>query len=357
MRHFCDLFVREVFVGIFRQDVAALRGKPLNLLRDVRQSLPRMNKGTNGQPRAIRRIRRSRRKNQFSLGLIRTLKSLIFLSISIHESRNLMFETINTALFKDPSHPARWGAMPHIVTLRVTEGYALFQTDGELNKARVAAGIASADPMTRITLFKRKQTTPERLTGREMLRNYGLISTSEDEKNPESCIYNVKSCRKCPDCITYGFAIGDGGSEKSKVYSILPSLTITPAVTKSLRSMRPTKMATCRIGAMCLADQPAGSCQAANDLSGGDHDPRSDLAAVCLCAVQYPADYPLRRRRRLAADDAESRGGDRAEQRRYFQQPAIYATFVRYAAPDCQRSGYHQRGTGGCRSNRPGAAG
>ncbi|QYO68722.1 type I-D CRISPR-associated protein Cas7/Csc2 [Leptolyngbya sp. 7M] len=27
------------------------------------------------------------------------------------------------------------------------------------------------------------------------------------------------SCKKCPDCIIYGFAIGDSGSERSKVYS------------------------------------------------------------------------------------------------------------------------------------------
>ncbi len=116
--------------------------------------------------------------------------------------------------------PARpMGHYAHIVMLRVTEGYAVFQTDGELNKARVATGIDNSKPMTRITLFKRKQTTPERLNGRELLRNLGLLSSSEDEKDETSCIYNVKSCKRCPDCITYGFAIGDGGSEKSKVYA------------------------------------------------------------------------------------------------------------------------------------------
>lgn len=103
------------------------------------------------------------------------------------------------------------GKYAHIVTLRVTEGYAVFQTDGELNRARVAAGVADQNPMTRITLFKRKQTTPERLNGRETLRNFGLMGAD--------CIYNESACRKCPDCVTYGFAIGDGGSEKSKVYA------------------------------------------------------------------------------------------------------------------------------------------
>jgi CRISPR-associated protein Csc2 len=116
--------------------------------------------------------------------------------------------------------PARpMGRYAHIVMLRVTEGYAVFQTDGELNKARVSAGLADSRAMTRITLFKRKQTTPERLNGRELLRHFNLLSTSEDERDEFSCIYNVKSCKRCPDCITYGFAIGDGGSEKSKVYA------------------------------------------------------------------------------------------------------------------------------------------
>ncbi len=116
--------------------------------------------------------------------------------------------------------PARpMGKYAHIIILRVTEGYALFQTDGELNRARVAAGTNDPKPMTRITLFKRKQTTPERLNGRELLRNLGLLSKSEKPEDPDSCIYNVSACRKCPDCVTYGFAIGDGGSEKSKVYA------------------------------------------------------------------------------------------------------------------------------------------
>jgi CRISPR-associated protein Csc2 len=108
-----------------------------------------------------------------------------------------------------PPHPM--GKYAHIVILRETKGYALFQTDGELNRARVSAGVQDEAPMTRIALFKRKQTTPERLNGRELLRNLNLMS--------EECEYNVKSCKRCADCITYGFAVGDGGSEKSKVYS------------------------------------------------------------------------------------------------------------------------------------------
>ncbi|GAB4459575.1 MAG: hypothetical protein Kow0070_14710 [Anaerolineales bacterium] len=116
------------------------------------------------------------------------------------------------------------GRYAHIVTVRVTDSYPLFQTDGELNTARVSAGLAAADPMTRITLFKRKQSTPERLLGRELLRRYGFISGDASDGKAETgadglpiCDYNVKFCTQCPDCISYGFAIGDSGSEKSKV--------------------------------------------------------------------------------------------------------------------------------------------
>ncbi|MFB8797561.1 MAG: type I-D CRISPR-associated protein Cas7/Csc2 [Microcoleus sp.] len=102
------------------------------------------------------------------------------------------------------------GKYVHFLTVRVTESYPLFQTDGELNKARVRSGIQDQKPISRLTMFKRKQSTPERLVGRELLRNYGFM-TAED------CEYNVKFAMNNPDCIIYGFAIGDSGSEKSKV--------------------------------------------------------------------------------------------------------------------------------------------
>jgi CRISPR-associated protein Csc2 len=102
------------------------------------------------------------------------------------------------------------GKYAHFLTLRITESYPLFQTDDELNKARVRAGRKNAQTISRIAMFKRKQSTPERLVGRELLRNYGLMTAEE-------CEYNVKFAMNNPDCIIYGFAIGDSGSEKSKV--------------------------------------------------------------------------------------------------------------------------------------------
>src|SRR5438270_3898952 len=101
------------------------------------------------------------------------------------------------------------GKYAHIIMLRETNSFALFQTDGELNISRVSLGRKEQTPGTRIVLFMRKQSTPERLTGREFLGRYGLV---------ENCKYNTAEfCKRCPDCIYYGFAIGDAGSERSKI--------------------------------------------------------------------------------------------------------------------------------------------
>lgn len=104
------------------------------------------------------------------------------------------------------------GKYAHFLTIRITESYPLFQTDQELNKGKVRAGIKSENqaPITRLAMFKRKQSTPERLVGRELLRAYGFMTAEE-------CEYNVSFAKDNPDCIIYGFAIGDAGSEKSKV--------------------------------------------------------------------------------------------------------------------------------------------
>lgn len=116
------------------------------------------------------------------------------------------------------------GKYIHFIMLRHSQSFPVFQTDGILNTARTQAGLDNKDEkskkqISRLVMFKRKQTTPERLAGRELLR--GLNLTTADESNKDKyCEYNgEKSCKKCPDCIIYGFAIGDSGSERSKVYS------------------------------------------------------------------------------------------------------------------------------------------
>jgi len=112
----------------------------------------------------------------------------------------------------------------HFVVLRETDSYAVFKTDGELNVARVRAGLDDSKVISRLVLFKRKQTTPERLTGRELLRRYGIYDqikaqykTAKD-KELADCAYNESPCGGCPDCVIYGYAIGDSGSEKSKIF-------------------------------------------------------------------------------------------------------------------------------------------
>jgi CRISPR-associated protein Csc2 len=129
-------------------------------------------------------------------------------------------KTLDSKYFHSEIPAKPMGKYAHFITIRITESYPLFQTDGELNKARVRAGAKDATAISRLAMFKRKQSTPERLTGRELLRNYKIGDW-------EKCDYNVEFSKTTPDCILYGFAIGDAGSEKSKVvvdtaYSITP---------------------------------------------------------------------------------------------------------------------------------------
>jgi len=131
-------------------------------------------------------------------------------------------KSIDSKFFHNEIPYKPMGKYVHFLTVRVTESYPLFQTDGELNKARVSAGIKveNKTPISRLAMFKRKQSTPERLVGRELLRNYGFMTAEE-------CEYNVKFAMNNPDCIIYGFAIGDSGSEKSKVV-VDTAFSITP---------------------------------------------------------------------------------------------------------------------------------
>jgi CRISPR-associated protein Csc2 len=76
------------------------------------------------------------------------------------------------------------GRYVHFVLLRETESFPLFQTDGSLNVIRVRAGRKPEhkETMSRLVLFKRKQTSPERLTGRELLRFYNIITDTDKQQ-------------------------------------------------------------------------------------------------------------------------------------------------------------------------------
>ncbi|QOV24166.1 type I-D CRISPR-associated protein Cas7/Csc2 [Anabaenopsis elenkinii] len=131
-----------------------------------------------------------------------------------------LLKTVPSKLFQAAIPYKPMGKYAHFITIRITESYPLFQTDGELNKARVRAGVRDKATISRLSMFKRKQSTPERLVGRELLRNYGFMTAEE-------CEYNVNFAMDNPDCIIYGFAIGDSGSEKSKVI-VDTAFSITP---------------------------------------------------------------------------------------------------------------------------------
>lgn len=120
--------------------------------------------------------------------------------------------------FLDTIPKAPEGRYAHIILIRETESYSVFQTDGTLNIANVKRGLQETTPLIRLAMFKRKQTSPERLTGRELLRRGGITQNQDNKAEPKYCDYNEHFCQSCPDCVYYGFAIGDAGAEKSKVY-------------------------------------------------------------------------------------------------------------------------------------------
>ena len=119
--------------------------------------------------------------------------------------------------FLDQIPKAPTGRYAHLIVIRETESFPVFQTDGTLNIAKVKAGLNATNSVIRIAMFKRKQSSPERLTGRELLRGAG-ITQNEEAGGDNYCDYNEQFCTTCPDCVYYGFAIGESGAEKSKVY-------------------------------------------------------------------------------------------------------------------------------------------
>lgn len=121
----------------------------------------------------------------------------------------------NSFLHQIPKAPT--GCYAHLVVVRETESFPVFQTDGTLNIAKVSAGLNSDNSLIRLAMLKRKQSSPERLTGRELLRR-SKITQNENSDGDDYCDYNEQFCSTCPDCVYYGFAIGESGAEKSKVY-------------------------------------------------------------------------------------------------------------------------------------------
>lgn len=111
------------------------------------------------------------------------------------------------------------GRYATLFIVRQVQSEAIFRTEGSgepLNKEFVYAGQATdSELVQRIVISKRKQIAVERRTGRELLRRFGLLGP-----NGDSCTLNTNApCGECIDCMVYGFAVGGGGAQKSRVVS------------------------------------------------------------------------------------------------------------------------------------------
>ena len=125
-----------------------------------------------------------------------------------------------------------------LVVLRKAESEMIFRTEGSgegLTRDSVHAGLENREVISRVTISKRKQTAVERRAGRELLRQHDLLfyppGAKEEEEN--ICALNRnKPCARCADCMIYGYAVGGGGAQKSRVitddaFSILSYQTVT----------------------------------------------------------------------------------------------------------------------------------
>ena len=120
-----------------------------------------------------------------------------------------------------------------LLIVRKTESETIFRTEGSgegLVKETVIAGVEHVRSIRRVVISKRKQTAVERRTGREVLREHDLLK--KDSKG-QICALNTNApCGKCIDCMLYGYAVGGGGAQKSRVmtedaYSIGPVAQVT----------------------------------------------------------------------------------------------------------------------------------
>src|SRR5947209_6768478 len=125
------------------------------------------------------------------------------------------------------------GRYVSLFVIRKTESETIFRTEGSgegLVKETVIAGLNNSQRIRRVVISKRKQTAVERRVGRETLREHNLL---KPDSKGQTCALNTNSpCGKCIDCMLYGYAVGGGGAQKSRVmtddaYSIAPASQVT----------------------------------------------------------------------------------------------------------------------------------
>lgn len=129
------------------------------------------------------------------------------------------------------------GRYVSLLVIRKTESETIFRTEGSgegLVKETVTAGMSEANtfPLRRVVISKRKQTAVERRVGRELLREHNMLKNAIVNKKEQICSLNTNApCGKCIDCMLYGYAVGGGGAQKSRVmtddaYSIGPAFQV-----------------------------------------------------------------------------------------------------------------------------------
>src|SRR6266700_7992587 len=125
------------------------------------------------------------------------------------------------------------GRYASLLLVRKAESETIFRTEGSgegLVKETVIAGIVNDKPIRRVVISKRKQTAVERRVGREVLREHNLL---KNDSKGQICALNTNApCGKCIDCMLYGYAVGGGGAQKSRVmtddsYSVGPTSQVT----------------------------------------------------------------------------------------------------------------------------------
>lgn len=126
------------------------------------------------------------------------------------------------------------GQYVSLIIVRKTESETLFRTEGageDLSKEFVRAGAADGEIIQRALMTKRKQTAVERRTGRELLRERKRLY-AKDDKSGECALNRNNACERCIDCMLYGYAVGGGGAQKSRVltedaFSLLKAGVVT----------------------------------------------------------------------------------------------------------------------------------
>jgi CRISPR-associated protein Csc2 len=128
------------------------------------------------------------------------------------------------------------GKYVSLLIVRKTESETIFRTEGSgegLVKETVIAGVQNARPIRRVVISKRKQTAVERRVGRELLREHNMLKVPKSSKDNIPCALNTNApCGECIDCMLYGYAVGGGGAQKSRVmtedaYSLGPVAQVT----------------------------------------------------------------------------------------------------------------------------------